>query len=309
MENCIFGIASNPPQRGSSHTAGWVNKWQELLNADIVTDVELLKNYKNVYLYNDINNIDNKAIGKLNIFGFKLDNDIGIALQERIKGFSQAVNAYKLNVKQLDYPQLYKDALGKRGIEVSEAWNNIPHVEQHQYSTKVVVGDSHSTSIAKPGWAACRNDGMTLHGALKRGLVNLIPEDATEVAFQFGNIDLRHHLCRYELSGTMNLLREYRKQLGEVSDKGIKVTVTMPLPQTKDTRKIPKTGFFKGTAYYGDLEDRKANTVLLGSLIAQMGFPVIDMNRYLDDDGTLNEEFMEAGGSFHLAPHSYNWSW
>ena len=210
MENAIFSLVGKVPTRLSSHNAGWAYKWADVLGADIVNDFAMLDNYENIYLFNS----PNDKIGAINLFGFKLDNDVGTEVQARIG----AVNDSVVNLRQLDFNQTFHTTLSKRGLRIPFNFDQVTAVEQWKLKSKVVIGDSHSPSIAGPGWCCHREDGKSLFGALKQGLLTRVPRRAEMVAFNFGNIDMRHHLGRQEdpHKATLELVHGYISQVQHV---------------------------------------------------------------------------------------------
>ena len=305
MKRAIFGIAANAPRRDTSHAAGWAKKWSELLDADIVVNPNDLVIYDELFIWNDING----EPGKVNLFGFKLDNEVGTRVKIAIK----AVERFAGPVYQLDYQQDYYTSLTKRGLDVPESFRAIPSVTQEQFGNRICIGDSHSISVAPTNWSVNRNDGKTLRGALKKGLESYIPDNAVAVRFKFGDIDLRHHAARKEDCFTYigNLAFEYARQLMEIKRKrdcGVEVVIAMP--QTPDSRKIPATGFFDGTPFFGSLELRQMLTECFNEALSEeldgSGVDVIGYNdEYYDEDGLLDVTKMEAKQSFHLAPKWY----
>ena len=305
MKRAIIGITQNPPQRDTSHAAGWVKHWQRILDADVLTKWTLfdLLNYDTLYIYNDING----GPGKLNIFGFKLGNEIHVDISNRIESIRQAVEQ-GVGLNQLDYKQVYATAFAKRGIVVDEMFDKIPCVKQtDRIETKVVIGDSHSISVAPHDFAINRNDGKTLYGALKQGLKSFLTGKEETVIFKFGDIDMRHHICRQELpiNSLNEMLVEYISQAQEIQDMGITVILCHVMAQTRDTRKIPKTGYFKGEPFYGPVATRQHIGFLFNTAISSAWNGTVVYPDYADEDGFLLESRMEAKQSFHLAPHSY----
>ena len=304
-KKAIIGITSNPPQRMSSHTAGWANKWCELTGAEALTDWSFqdLKEYDSVAIWNDING----EPGKLNLFGFKPDNEVGEKIQYRINEITEAIHD-GVAVWQLDYHQTWHHSLTKRGLWTPPVFDDIPSIQQYKYGTEgIVIGDSHSISVAPTGWAVNRNDGQTLYGALKKGLSNFETGNLKPVIFKFGDIDLRHHIMRQDnhWASVYELVVEYHKQVNELP---YEAYVVLAMPQVEDDRKIPKTGYYKGEPFYGDLQDRQTMTYRFNNLLRlHFGDKVLDpySDLFNNDSNYLDQSKMEAGGSFHLAPHSY----
>lgn len=311
MKRCIVGIHLNPPVRDTSHCAGWVSKWVEILNADVVKDYNQLDGYDEIYIYNDVNS----SFGKLNLYGYKKEQDNPIRLNIENRLFK--LYSLKDKVKQLDWCQNYGTIFSTKSIDMSDDMitflDNIDIVVQP--SVNYVVGDSHSTSVAPKGYGVNRNDGKTLRGALKLGLSSYIKEDTKHAIFKFGDIDLRHHINRKDnpFEYIKELVLEYINQMEEIRSKGIKVSCVHAMAQTSDTRKIPKTGYFKGQPFYGTLEERVECTKYFNHCLDIYKTPNIQVISYPEDYSIstidmvtlLNEDKMEAGGSFHLAPKHY----
>ena len=138
------------------------------------------------------------------------------------------------------------------------------------------LGDSHSLSTWFEGAKACRLDGQTLHGALKQGLrsyfedMNMQKTGMPKLRTYFGNIDIRHHLCRIygtqeeQEAATTKLLEAYINQLKELKEEynigQVEVVDTLPIEMT--ARRIPGTGMYPpmnkkvGRNFWGTWEER-----------------------------------------------------
>jgi hypothetical protein len=89
-------------------------------------------------------------------------------------------------------------------------WDNLKRMESApvlrypHITSSIVVGDSHSICMYRPGWTVNSVPYKTLRGALKQGLETFILDPYSDssqvenVELYFGNIDLRHHFCRTE---------------------------------------------------------------------------------------------------------------
>ena len=300
-------VANNPPVSDKSHSAGWTHKWAELLNAEVLKEWSALDLIdREVYVFNDLNT---KKPGSMNLMGFKVDNEVGKKVQYRIDEITKVINVGTI-VKQLDIHQLFHTAFTARGLVADKVLDNIPCILQTDLvPDKVVIGDSHSISVAPEGFAVNRNDGLTLFGALNRGLDSFLTGKETEVIFKLSDIDCRHHLCRQDdkKEATLQLLRDYFAQLCEIQKRGVKVSAVVPMPMVSDERKIPKTGFYKKAAYFGSLRQRneivKTIQDIMVGFFHKRNISVIDPYAYhTTSEGLLNMDMMEAGGSFHLAP-------
>ena len=137
----------------------------------------------------------------------------------------------------------------------------------------LTLGDSHSISAWLPGSKAYRIDGQTLYGALKKGLGTYLQEMNMQPGMDslrtyFGNIDIRHHLCRLctdqksQEGATIRLVTEYVRQLKELKEtyriENISVVDTLPIEH--ESRRIPGTGCYPegktGQPFWGSWDER-----------------------------------------------------
>jgi hypothetical protein len=177
-------------------------------------------------------------------------------------------------------------------------------------SPQIVVGDSHALSAWRPGYEMSRNDGMTMYGALKLGLAELLEDYHTEAVFYFGNIDIRHHIFRQDnpTDTIQKLINDYVDQIANLDLE--KVSVISPLYIENERRVLPKTGWYKGAAFYGTWQQRdwarEYITYLLDYYCAEEGWTLIKHpDSYLNSEGELSFEVMEANRSVHISPRCY----
>ena len=195
----------------------------------------------------------------------------------------------------------------------------------------VVLGDSHSLSAWHPEAALCRNDGQTLNGALKKGFETwLAPFDMAariegkgiqKLRTYFGNIDIRHHICRlYEgqdiVSETRALAKRYFIELERMKELyGIEeIEIVAALSIENISRKLPKTGYYKGQPYWGSWQDRDTavnafNAVGRGLCDRLSGYNFIEWPKeFKNRSGELDFAYMERPQSVHVSPEHYLWS-
>ena len=128
-------------------------------------------------------------------------------------------------------------------------------------SGKLAFGDSHAISMYRTGWEVNSVPFKTLYGALDMGLKEFVIDDKfQELEVYFGNIDIRHHLLRQPdpKKATQELVRRYIAQaieLRESTDADV-IRIWEPLPIEIESRKLPKTGYYKGTPFYGSWSER-----------------------------------------------------
>lgn len=191
----------------------------------------------------------------------------------------------------------------------------------------VVLGDSHSLSAWNEQASLCRNDGQTLNGAITRGFDTWLQPFSENKAIKklrvyFGNIDIRHHICRLskdepsQIEMTKELVLRYFRELERVSEiYGIEeIEIVEALPIENESRKLPKTGYHKGRAYWGSWKQRAAtvnefNRICKGICNRINGYTFIRWPDYfINDKNELDFKYMERPQSVHISPEHYMWS-
>lgn len=205
---------------------------------------------------------------------------------------------------------------------------------------QVVLGDSHGLTMWRPGAVQIYRKGETLHGAIKRGFKSII-EDTIGLPiqrvqghgiFNYGNIDLRHHIPRFEIEPTVNsLVSKYVEQIELCGFEN--VTVAAPFPVCSDDRVISKSVMYrpkvlnaKGKEVNGELQpfagswelrDRAYRyfEAVLGDSVRRRGWNYHVWPRFFfDQKHQFNPEVMEGGRpgatggrGIHLSPEFYYW--
>ena len=196
-------------------------------------------------------------------------------------------------------------------------WENLKKIEDTAITVKeievvnrVVAGDSHAICMYRPGWFVNSVPFKTLHGALKEGLSSFINPEHEIAEFYFGNIDVRHHLCRQPNpeQATRDLANRYYEQLSQLDL--AKVSAYELLPIEHESRVLPKTGYYKGTPFYGSWDQRNTARLVfkdeMRKLCAQGSVNLIEwVDPLLNDRGELDFECMEKPKSVHLSRNSY----
>lgn len=180
---------------------------------------------------------------------------------------------------------------------------------------KIAIGDSHAISMYRAGWQVNSVPFKTLHGALAMGLESFLLGDQKYYAIEtyFGNIDIRHHLARQAdpAQATKTLVKEYVGQCRGLLEKYNADTVRIwePLPIENESRKLPKTGYYKDTPFYGSWEKRnKIRKLFRDQLLENSGDGIqvfLWVDGMLNQKGELDFEFMEKPQSVHLSRASY----
>jgi hypothetical protein len=312
----ITNPISNIPVNKKSHVYGWAQKWSDLLGTKI--DHKCEQYHKKVYIDHGAN-----FSGTLNLFG-----GANKEVFDKINRVFTAEEIVSLDHDMPNYGDMLKKRIGAKttyeGItekwcdEISERCQKISSfkMEGHPNIEKgITVGDSHTIAYANKGDVIFRNDGKTLHGALKAGLKSFLRGVETHgvpITFSFGSIDIRHHLCR--LDGGANLREMVERYVSQATDITHNAFFAKPVPVEYVGRRIPKSGFYKGEPFFGSWEQRRD---LTGEFISLL-FEFVSPDRvvgpppdwYTMDPEKYAKTYMELSSSFHIAPLYYrseNW--
>lgn len=196
-------------------------------------------------------------------------------------------------------------------------WENLKKLEETALTVReiecvnrVAAGDSHAICMYRPGWFVNSVPFKTLHGALKEGLQSFIEPHYEIAEFYFGNIDVRHHLMRQPNpeEATRDLANRYHVQLSSLSVKEVYAYELLPIEN--ESRALPKTGYYKGTPFYGDWASRENIRLIfkdeMKKLCANSRVNFIEWVDYLmNDKGELDFAHMEKPKSVHLSRASY----
>ena len=195
-----------------------------------------------------------------------------------------------------------------------------PHV-----TSKLVIGDSHSICMYRPGWTVYSVPFKTLNGTLNLKeydmhgnlyenfacyIQKLLPIDqVTDAEFYFGNIDVRHHLCRLEGSPVVSATDLAIRYVDAVEALPIsKVSIYELLPIEDESRKLPKTGYYKGKPFWGSWDQREHVRRVFNDAVKNYvrRAKFIEWTGYLKNaQGQLDFKFMEKPHSIHLSREFY----
>lgn len=306
-----------------SHRAAQAAIYAEQLSIEHTPDVHLDRTgdiapdpnaFDDVYVYHG-----NDWGGSLNLFGGmknygNIDNLIRYSKIKKLPVYSLWIDHPKYS--EMLEPRMKGD-IHPDWHKVD--WENLKKIEQTAITVKeiesvnrVVAGDSHAICMYRPGWFVNSVPFKTLHGALKEGLRSFIQPHHKIAEFYFGNIDNRHHLNRQPdpRNATADLAKRYFAQLKEISDSGIQVSAYELLPIEDESRALPKTGYYKGTPFYGSWQERNETRIIFRDMMEDLckdtDITFIKWIDYLmDDDGKLSFDHMEKPKSVHLSRASY----
>ena len=289
----------------------------QLKNAGYDVTINLVNNkvydyspYDEVYVYHG-----SDWSGNLNLFG-------GIQAYPN-KDFVKALSEYKGTVKSIliefpDYAKMFQDRLTKANLTWDVDWDNLSSMTKAEVVDpnkiksyrNISFGDSHAISMYRPGWENISVPFSTLHGSINRGFEMLFDfyekEEYDYIETYFGNIDIRHHLCRFDdpILEAQKLAKRYVDEITRIGDKyNAKVTVWEPLPIENESRKVPKTGWYKGTPFYGTWQER---TDVRNAFIDALNCDVYRWTENLvNEKGELDFQYMEKPQSIHLSRAAY----
>jgi hypothetical protein len=261
----------------------------------------------------------NDYTGSINMFGGMQ----GFAHVNNVVNFSQ----FKGDVYSLawDMPDIGSDLKTRKERckhEIKPEWAGLDFdnleriyreaetVKHPNITNKLVIGDSHAIAMYRPGWCVNSVPFTTLNGALNRGLDSYIDVYTEELELYFGNIDIRHHVCRVG-SGDYreNVEKLANRYIEAVKQLNIKASIYELMPIENESRQLPLSGQYKGQNFYGSWADRSAAREMFNDIIDDAGLLIKWTDYLLNDKGELGFEHMEKPRSVHLSRASYpHWS-
>ena len=123
------------------------------------------------------------------------------------------------------------------------------------------------------------------------------------VILYFGNIDIRFHLARQSnpIEATKDLFKRYCDYA-----KKYNATITQLLPIEDESRRIPKSGQYKGENFFGSIQLRKELRLIANKVMFESGLPMLEWPReFIDQNGNLSFDVMEPKQSVHIRPAYY----
>lgn len=306
MTKCITNPITNIPKRSTSHVLGWTQTWSNQLKASIdhkctpaITKADV------VYIDHGAN-----FGGTLNLFG-----GANKEVYDRINLIMSCDNIVSLDWDMPDYGEMLKKRIGANTTHsgITEKWcdllsdrcKKIPSLKQQDLVTDgVTIGDSHTIAFSSKGDRVYRKDGRTLFGTIKRGLEVSGKRDRVTVCL--GSIDIRHHILRHHDFSLKYTLKEYVRMGKQLADE---VWFAAPVPVEFEGRRIPKSGYFKKTPFFGTWQERYDLTnefieILYDESKGNVVMPPKEW--YTMDPEKYANTYMEHGSSFHIAPPYYN---
>ena len=277
------------------------------------------REYTHLYLYhgNDYN-------GSVNMFG-GISGFSHIGNIEALSNFTGYV--FSIGWAMPDLVGILNDRMEKakqKGQDIPYEWSfvnleNLQRIQDtavridHPSANKsVVIGDSHAISMHRPGWTVNSVPFKTLNGALSSDLMSFVnTQQCDELEVYFGNIDIRHHICRLEpvryMELAQNLAIRYAKALNELPID--KVTACELLPIENESRQIPASGFYKGQPFWGSWQQRADARNMFNDTLDGLTNVKRWTQHLTNDKGELDFAHMEKPRSIHLSRAAYpHWS-
>ena len=330
----VVSPITNHANRTTSHRTGWGRMWANCLDSKLSFNNDWSK--ENIVYFEHGMEFNENSKG-VNVF--LKEPKSWDKLAEKAKMFEQFEGKlYSLDIDCPDYGARLKSRVRDHSTraykdldfdKISEVCQNAETIRQeHLSKSGIVFGDSHSLSAWRPDAYLCRNDGLTLNGAVKRGFdrwtrrftlgANCKPEF---LRTYLGNIDIRHHICRLATNPadqkelTLDLVQRYVSELRSWQDKNSveKIEVVASLPIENESRKLPKTGYFKGQPFWGSWKERDTvHKIFDEALILECqknGFAFIAWpDHFTNEAGELDFLYMEKPRSVHISPEHYMWN-
>jgi len=305
--NVITNPINNIPKNEKSHVLGWSLVWKELLGASIDHRcTPQILNADTVYVDHGAN-----FGGTLNLFGGATKD-----IFDRINILLACKNIVSLDWDMPDYGVMLKKRIGANTTceEITEKWcdmvskriSSITSLKHKDLKTNgITFGDSHTIAFSGVGDSVYRTDGKTLFGSLRKGLREELGRREERLTLCLGSIDIRHHILRHNDFDLKETIKEYIKQGNELSDD---VWYAAPVPVEFEGRRIPKSGFYKKTPFYGSWKCRwnltnKFINILHDESKGKVVLPPKEW--YTMDPEKYAKTYMEHGSSFHIAPPYY----
>jgi len=274
--------------------------------------------YESLYVYHG-----NDFTGGLNLFGV-LTGFGGVKITAAFSRFKGQV--YSLAIDFPPYHEMIGDRIRRtqeQNKEMQPEWlevdldnlermyNEAQTLVHPNPTERVVVGDSHAICMYRPGWMVNSVPFKTLNGALNSGLETFLEDfpKISELEFYFGNIDIRHHLCRLEgsyIDNTKELAARYVQAVEALPYDSL--GIYEPLPIEHPSRRLPKTGYYKGQPYTGSWEQRNECREIFRDEVDRLSSRAKLLrwtDHLLNDAGELSFDAMEKPGSVHLSRASY----
>ena len=277
--------------------------------------------YDVMYVYHG-----NDWSGGMNVFG-------------GVKGFPYSFNTrnfskfkgkvYSLAIDFPPYHEMIEERINKakeKGGEIQDEWLDVDianlkrmyetaeTIKFPQRTRNLVIGDSHSICMYRPGWMINSVPFKTLNGALNDGLHTYVETVGSMALFDkvecyFGNIDIRHHLCRIDGDPIQNTIELADRYINAVESLLVKdVAIYELLPIEDESRKLPKSGYYKDKPFWGSWSQRNECRLAFRERLeekASRARIIRWVDNLINKQGQLDFNYMEKPQSIHLSREYY----
>lgn len=335
----ITNLLSNITTKDHSHKGGWTKLLKCQLNNLGYNNVKIMDNKDSINHFEAIVfDFGAEYKGTLNLFG-GLDEKCYKRVTELLEFHNRGNGLYswqhlppdlgsviisrKTNKSTCDEFKNYSDNDVDKVINMVNSIAKFDHVK---FKPHLLIGDSHTPSVWTPDMLIERQDGRTLHGMINKNTItetiqkfenasiaNQKNYDFNEITVYAGNIDIRHHLMRQESpwDAAIQLVSYLEARLKQEAVK-CKINVVQMLPIEDESRKLPKTGYYKGAPFTGSWNERSALHEIINGEIERMclrnGWQVYKHPKaFYNNIGQLPFDVMEKPKSVHISPMHYRW--
>ena len=301
----ITGTFTRIPKKVTSHSYGWAKCWSENLGVPLNHTNEVCDT---LYLLHGANHVGET----INLFGGyteELENSIENLLKSKeIISLEKTCPGYGVLLEKR------KDVLNKSLMsDLTKRLSNVHVLEQTDLDLDcLAVGDSHTAAYSSHGSAIIKRDGTTLFGQIKDDFSYIRQycdkKPWKKITLSLGNIDIRHHILRNyaDWRGMLDQLKQFGDNLGTY------VEYSAPWPVEFEGRRLPKSGYYKGTPFFGSQSERAQ---LVNNWISYMYDIKMNVVQPPETWYTMHPEeyantYMEKPQSVHLSSSSYrreNW--
>lgn len=318
----ITNLLTNITTKPGSHKGGWTRILKCQLAIAGYDNVKILDNSDSLTDFDCIIfDLGAEFSGSMNLFGGVTVNVFNRLKQ--LQSFSGKLYSFNhvlpdltsLNARKENSSACKEFAETHAGF-IADITKNLERTIRfrHVYKTdKLLIGDSHTAAVWAPDFMIERRDGRTLVGMVEHNTVKKFADKYNWIdtlMVHASSIDVRHHLCR--LNTPEQTASELIVKLGEqlsATSKNIIMMNSMPIED--ESRKLPKTGYYKGTPFYGSWDARNnlrqvINTTMENVAKTIPGSSVVSYPEYFfADNGKLKVSVMETPQSVHISPEHY----
>jgi hypothetical protein len=170
-----------------------------------------------------------------------------------------------------------------------------------------------------------RQDGRTLYGSLQNRTISRIVKEhggIHHLKVHMSSIDIRHHLCRQPdpEQSVYEMLTKLGQEVVDLRNQNVIQDVVLQdtMGIEDESRELPKTGYYKGTPFFGDWNRRNMVREYFNSKIRELAYMnstpgLFDIKvesypeYFFDQSGKLRFDVMERPQSVHISPAYYKW--